>query len=114
MKTAKELDKLSRNIGNAIHKYHCAIFDNLKESGKEYNILHEDEENGLHLTIIGRHDETVDICVDKIRYAKHESGVELIEVHICEENYNSRDYWCDIDTLGNDEDYVFDSIDWEN
>ena len=118
MRTKKELDELSEMIANATFAYHAAIFDNLKESGKEYDVIPDDddddeEHNGLRLTIIGRHDESVDICVDKVRYAKRKSGVELIEVHVCEEDYEERDYWCDVDTFGYDEDYVFNNIKWE-
>lgn len=116
MKTKEELDKLSRNIVKAMHKYHCAIFDNLKECGKELSVsgYDDEEEDGLRLTTIGRHQEAVDIMVDKIRYAKHESGVELIEVHICEEDYNGADYWINADILNDDVDYVFDNIEWED
>ena len=116
MKTKKELDELSRKITEATFAYHAAIFDNLKESGKEHDVIpnydddDECDDNGLRITIIGRHDELVDICVDKVRYA---SGFELIEVHVCEENYKKCDYWCDVDTFGYDADYVFDNIQWE-
>lgn len=118
MKTKEELNELSGNIGKAIYAYHIAIFDNLKESGKEYDVISDyddddDEHNGLRLTIIGRHNESVDICVDKVRCAKYESDAEVVEVHICEDNYKACDYWCVADVLGDDLDYVYDNINWD-
>ena len=116
MKTKKELKKLSRAITKATYAYHKAIFDNLKESGKEFKVIgdnDEDDVEGLNLTIIGRHDEAVDIVVDKIRHATLKE-IERIEVHICQEDYEKKDYWCDADVLGDDMDYVFGNIDWES
>ena len=117
MKTKKELNELSSNIGKAIRAYHKAIFDNLKESGKEHKVLGDNDEGdkeGLRLTIIGRHDDAVEIVVDKVRYKKYESGAEMIEVHICEEEFRDIDYWVDINILGDDADYVNDNIIWED
>ena len=111
MKTKKELAELSNAIGEAIGAYHNAIANNLKESGKEHEV-EGDDENGLHLTIIGRHDSAVDICVDKIRY-NCKSSIGFVEVHICEEDYKEKDYWLDIDNLGDDADYVNDNIVWD-
>ena len=112
MKTKKELDKLSNAIGNAIFAYHNAIAENLKESGKEHNVVgyEDEEEKGLRVEIIGRHNDVVSIVVDKVRYNNKSNSVE---VHICEEDYREQDYWTFISTLDDAQDYVNDSIDWE-
>ena len=112
MKTTKELRELSNAIGKAICAYHNAISENLKESGKEHNVVgYEDEdEKGLRLEIIGRHDDLVSTVIDKVRY-NNES--DMVEVHICEEDYREQDYWTYISTLGDAQDYVNDSIEWE-
>ena len=112
MKTSKELNELNNAIGKAVFAYHNAISENLKESGKEHKVVgYEDEdEEGLRLEIIGRHDDAVSIVVDKIRYNKENNSVE---VHICEEDYCEQDYWTYISILGDAQDYVNQSIDWE-
>lgn len=112
MKTSKELNELNIAIGKAVFAYHNAIFENLKESGKEHKVVsYEDEgEKGLRLEIIGRHNDAVSMVIDKIRYNK---GNNSVEVHICEEDYRKQDYWTYISTLGDAQDYVNQSIDWE-
>jgi len=117
MKTKKELNELSNAIGKAVRAYHQAIFENIKESGKEFKVIgdndeDEDDVEGLNLTIIGRHDEAVDIVVDKVRYHQG-NAIECVEVHIVRDEYRDVDYWCNADVLGDDLDYVYDSIDWE-
>lgn len=110
MKTKKELDKLSAAIGEAIRAYHKAIEDNLKESGKEHKVKGDDEdEDGLRLTIENDMD-LVDMVFDKIRYNGERNTVE---VHVSESDYRKQDYWCNIDWLGDDEDYVNDNIVWD-
>ena len=117
MKTKKELEKLSKNIGVAIKKYHDAIFENLKEVGECMVQGDEDEDEdedtcGLSLMIDGRHDDLVNIVVDKIRF-NDDNAVDKIEVHLCRENYRSCDYWLISSYLGGDIDYVYDAIIWE-
>lgn len=112
MKTLDELNELSNAIGKAVRAYHNAIAENLKESGKEHKVVgYEDEdEDGLRVEIIGRHDDAVSMVVDKVRYNKEHN---MVEVHICEEDYRKQDYWTYISTLGDAQDYVNQSIDWE-
>lgn len=115
MKTKEELKELSNAIGRAICTYHQAVFNNLKEAGRELKVLgdddDEDEKSGLRLSIVGRHDDLVDIVVDKIRYNKESDSVEI---HVCEEEYKDTDAWYGMYILGDDEDYVNDSIDWDS
>ena len=115
MKTKKELNVLSNAIGDAIRAYHNAIFDNLKESGKEYGVEAdwEDEDcNGIHLSIVGRHDNLVVLTVDKVR-VNPEKGVNgVIEAHVCEEDYDGCDYWIVASEFGDDVDYLYDNIIW--
>lgn len=112
MKTSKELNELYIAIGKAVFAYHNAISENLKESGKEHKVVsYEDEdEKGLRLEILGKHNDAVSMVIDKIRYNK---GNNSVEVHICEEDYRKQDYWTYISTLGDAQDYVNQSIDWE-
>ena len=113
MKSKEELKKLSEDIGKAIVAYHNAICDNLKECGKELKVIgdnDEGEKDGMHLFIVVNHNDLDEIVVDKVRY-NNERGI--VEVHICEEEYEDRDYWFDISYLGDDADYVNENIDWE-
>ena len=119
MKTKEELQELSFAIGKAERAYHKAIADNLKEGGKEYNVLNpwgdvdeDDEEvNGINLTISGYDDDLYDELIDKVRW-NEEKGI--IEYHCSKFNYKKVDNWNDVSYLGDDVDYVFDAIDWEN
>jgi hypothetical protein len=115
MKTKKELQKLSNAIGNAIMAYHDAIFDNLKESGKEHGVetdWEDEDSKGLHLSIVGCHDDLVVLTIDKVR-VNPEKGVNgVIEAHICEEDYDGCDYWMMAFELGDDADYLYDNIIW--
>ena len=110
MKTVQELAELRSNVAKSIFAYHNAIFNNLKESGKEYNILpFDDETNGIRLDYDG-----VSNVIDKVRYAKRGSGVELIECHCCEENFKEVDQWFNIDYWCEDADYIYDAIIWDD
>lgn len=109
MKTKKELQNLSCRAAKAILAFQKAVYDNLQESGKEYGII-GDEENGLRLTIIGRHDDPVDVVIDKVRCNQNSRS---IEVHICEEDYEEKDYWTYASDLGDAEDYLYDNIEWD-
>lgn len=114
MKTKEELKELSNAIGKAIYTYHQAVFNNLKEVGRELKVLGDDDEDdksGLRLSIMGRHDDLVEIVVDKIRYNKDSDS---IEIHVSEEDYKDTDTWYGMYILGDDEDYVNDSIDWDS
>ena len=115
MKTKKELQKLSNAIGDAIRAYHNAIFDNLKESGKEHRVetdWDDEDSKGIHLSIIGRHNDLVLIEVDRVR-VNPEKGVNgVIEVHLCKEDCKDCDYWLMASELGDDADYLYDNIIW--
>ena len=115
MKTKKELQKLSNAIGDAVRAYHDAIFANLKESGKEYGVeadWDDEDSKGIHLTIIGRHDDAILIEVDKVRVNLKKGVSGAIEVHVCNEDYNGCDYWMMASELGDDVDYLYDNIIW--
>lgn len=114
MKTKKELQKLSNAIGAAQRAYHYAIFDNLKESGKEHGVESdcEEDDNGLHLTIIGRHDDAVLLEIDKVRFNKDKGVNGVVEVHISNEDYKPCDYWMMASEFGDDADYIYENIIW--
>ena len=114
MKTKKELEKLSNAIGDAERAYYNAIKENLKESGKEYSVESDyEDEDGLHVTTTDRHDNNVIAVIDKVRFNAN-CGVDgIVEVHVCEWDYNEKDYWIDIQALDYDvKPYVYDNIIW--
>ena len=115
MKTKQELQKLSNAIGEATRAYHQAIFDNLKEGGKEYNVeadWEDEDSKGIHLSIIGRHDNVVTLEVDKVRFNPEKGLHGVIETHICSEDYDECDYWLMATEFGDDVDYLYDNIIW--
>jgi hypothetical protein len=119
MKTKKELDKLSYAIGVAERKYYNAVRDNLKESGKEYDVQSDYDEDdwddvvGLHVTTTDRHDNNVIAVIDKIRFNTN-CGIDgLVEVHVCAWDYVKKDYWADIQLFDSDvKPCVYDNIIW--
>ena len=115
MKTKAELQVLSDAIGEATRTYHKAIFDNLKESGKEHKVeadWEDEDSNGIHLTIIGRHDDAVVLEIDKVRFNKDKGLHGAIEAHVCSEDYDDTDYWLMASELGDDADYLYENIIW--
>jgi hypothetical protein len=119
MKTKEELNKLSYAIGVAERKYYNAVKDNLKESGKEYDVQSDYDEDdwddvvGLHVTTTDRHDNNVIAVIDKIRFNTN-CGVDgLVEVHVCEWDYDDKDYWIGIEMFNGDvKPYVYENIIW--
>ena len=115
MRTKEELKKLSNAIGIAVRTYRKAIFDNLKESGKEHGVesdWEEEDNEGVHLTIIGRHDDAITLAIDKVRF-NVEKGIDgSIEAHICREDGDGCDYWMIASEFGDDVDYLYDNIIW--
>ena len=115
MRTKEELQKLSSAIGIAVRTYHKAIFDNLKESGKEHGVeadWEEEDGEGVHLSIIGRHDDAITLAVDKVRFNAENGADGCIEAHICREDGNGCDYWMAASEFGDDVDYLYDNIIW--
>ena len=114
MKTKKELQEMSEAIGKAVRAYHKAIFDNLKEGEKEYAVHgFNGEEEGQRIDIHGRHDDLVNILVDKVRHTPND-GIGVVEIHIAEEDYDEADYWINADYIGSDDiDYIYDYIVWD-
>ena len=115
MRTKKELEKLSNAIGKAERAYYNAIKENLKESGKEYSVESDyEDEDGLHVTTTDRHDNNVIAVIDKIRFnACFNGGDGVVEVHVCEWDYDEKDYWIDIQTFDSDVKlYVYENIIW--
>lgn len=108
MKTRENLQELSDNIAKAIFAYRMAVEANLKESGKEYYVLGDDEESGLFVQTIGRHG-VLNVYIDKVRY---NNDTENVEAHVCEENGDEIDYWLNVSYFGEDEDYIYDNIGW--
>jgi len=115
MKTKEELTMLSNAIGKAQTAYRQAILDNLKESGKEHDVKsdwdEEKDDNGVHLSYIGRHGETT-LLIDKVRFSKAKAGFGYIDAHIAAEDGNGCDYWMMGSEFGNDADYIYDNIIW--
>jgi hypothetical protein len=109
MKTAKELYEMSMAIGKATRAYHKAVEDNLKESGKEHNVIGDDEDyDGIYLKV--REDDAVDtILVDKVRWNNEGNCVEY---HCSVWNYETTDNWTPISWLGDDIDYIYNNIEW--
>ena len=115
MRTKKELQKLSNAIGAAQRAYHDAIFNNLKESGKEHGVesdWEEEDGEGVHLSIIGRHDDAITLAVDKVRFNAKKGVDGCIEAHICSEDGDGCDYWMTASEFGDDVDYLYDNIIW--
>jgi hypothetical protein len=116
MKTAKELQEMLYAIGEAERAYYKAIEDNLKESGKEYQLQKdwdEDEDSkGLHFSFTGRHNDLVPMELDKVRFNKDRGVSGLVEVHICTEDYKDTDYWLMACEFGDDVQYIYDNIIW--
>lgn len=114
MKTAEELNELSRAIGKAVCAYHNAIYENLKEGGKEYDVQGDDEEEkGIRIDIHGRHNDLVNILVDKVRF-RPDDGNGVVEIHLAEEDYKEQDYWVDANVIGSDDiDYIYETIVWD-
>ena len=117
MRTKEELNLLSNAITEASREYHNAIYDNLKESGKEYSIEsdwgEEEDGDGVHLSTVDRHDSLIILTIDKIRFKKNEeNGEGVIECHVREEDYDGCDYWMNVDEV-DDVDYLYDNIIWD-
>lgn len=110
MKTIEELQELSDNIAKAVFAYHNAVEVNLKESGKEYNVIGDDDDGGLLVETIGRHG-VVDVLIDKVRY---NNDTENVEAHVCEEDGDEIDYWLNVSYFEEDETYIYDKIEWDD
>ena len=110
MKSKEELDDLCMCIGKAQIAYRNANEENLRESGKEFPVMsdNEVEDKGLRMDVDGRHGQ-VNVVIDKVRY---NFDRDYVEVHICEEDYDAKDYWCDINLLGEDGYYIYENVDW--
>lgn len=114
MKTKKELNELSNAIGAAERAYYNAIKENLKESGKEHDVESDyEDEDGLHVTTTDRHDNNVIAVIDKIRFNANEGVDGRVEVHVCEWDYDEKDYWIGIEMFNSDvKPYVYENIIW--
>ena len=118
MKTSKEIHELTNAIGDATRAYHNAIADNLKECGKELNVMNiwEDEDadgellNGMRLSVRGDDNDLNDEVIDKIRW-NEEKG--CVEYHSISYNYRQVDEWANVAWLGDDVDYIYEAIEWE-
>lgn len=107
MKTSKEIVILRNAISAASCSYHNAIAENLRESGKEFDVEGEDEyTEGLRLEVLNCDEGSDNMVIDKVRWNGH------IECHSNEENYEEHDEWFDIDYLGDAAEYVYDNIIW--
>lgn len=106
MKTKKEIMQLRNAVSEAISAYHNAIESNLKESGREHNVIGDDEEyDGVILKIYN--DDY--ILVDKVRWNKE---TECVEYHEAEFNYKECDVWKPISWLIDDAEYIYEAIEW--
>ena len=109
MKTSRELNEMLMAIGEATLDYHKAIEDNLKESGKEHNVIGDDEDyDGIYLKL--RDDDAVDTAlVDKVRWNKEDRQVEC---HYSSWNYKATDYWTPVYWLADEINYIYENIEW--
>ena len=117
MKTVEELREMSYAIGKAERAYYNAIKENLKEGGKEYGVEsdYDDDEDkiGLRVTTHDRHDNNIIAVIDKVRYNGENGGDGIVEVHVCEWDYDGKDYWIDIQAFDSDvKPYVYSNIIW--
>ena len=114
MKTKKELVKLSNAIGKAERAYYDAVRENLKESGKEHGVESDyEDEDGLRVRTTDRHDNNVMAVIDKIRFNAHEGVDGRVEVHVCEWDYDDKDYWIGIEMFDSDvKPYVYENLIW--
>ena len=109
MKTKKEIMQLRNAVGEAVSAYHNAIESNLKESGREHNVIGDDEDyDGMFLTIYDN-DDINTILVDKVRWNEE---TECVEYHEAKFNYNECDVWKPIRWRGDDAEYIYEAIEW--
>lgn len=109
MKTSKELYEMSMAIGEAKRAYREAVEANLKESGKEHNVIGDDDEyDGIYLKL--RDDDAVDTAlVDKVRWNNERNYAEF---HYSEWNYDTADNWTPVYWLNEEINYIYDNIEW--
>ena len=114
MKTEKEIKALESAIYNAQINYFRAILTNLKEIGKEVDLIN-DEIGDVGLTLTNIDDDgncEVDV-VDKVRYNDNGRG-ESFEVHIIKCDGKKCDSWVSIDCFNHDcSMYIFANIKWK-
>lgn len=109
MKTKEELKELNGNIGRAFYAYCTAIEENLKESGKEHNVIGDDDEyDGIYLQIQDGDCVNTEL-IDKVRW-NEEKG--CVEYHCSEWNYKEANDWTPISWLCEDMEYVYEAIEW--
>lgn len=110
MKTKEQLQAMSNAIREAKRTYRNAIAVNLKESGKEHNLLFDDEyEKGL-MFLVSVGDVVNTEVIDKVKWNEERQDVQY---HIVESNYRECDLWSSVSWLGEDVDFLYEAIDWE-
>ena len=111
--------QLRNAIGEAISAYYNAVASNLKESGREHNVIGDDEDyDGIFLTIYDNddintilvdNDDINTILVDKVRWNEE---TECVEYHEAKFNYIECDVWKPIRLLLDDAEYIYEAIEW--
>ena len=106
----KKLDEMSRNIGKAVRRYHCAIGENLREIGKPVRVQGDDDDvEGIEVSV--EHDGNLfPWVIDLIKWDEEKNE---IMVHTTMMNYCDADDWYALSELGDATDYVLDVIQWE-
>lgn len=119
MKSLATINNLRDRMFKAGFAYRQAIMQNLKEWGKELEVINcdwsEDDgyPRGVKVTSIGNNDETFSCVVDKIRYEDNEI-INKASIHVVWLDYNEDiDEWWGLDDLiGEAADYVVSCIQW--
>ena len=100
---------MSRNIGKAVRRYHCAIGENLREIGKPVRVQGDDDDvEGIEVSV--EHDGNLfPWVIDLIKWDEEKNEVM---VHTTMMNYCDSDDWYYLSELGDATDYVLDVIQW--
>ena len=118
MKSLRTIKQLRSDMFKATNKYHQTIIQNLKELGKDLEVVaegwdeDEGEPKGCKVTSLGEDNESYEAIIDMIRYEASEPVVK-VAIHVAWYNYKEINQWWGLsDLTGEAADYVLDSIQW--
>ena len=118
MKSLATIENLRNRMFKAERAYRQAIVENLKEYGKELEVINDEwsEDDGyprgVEVTSIGDDNESFSCVVDKIRYEEGEI-IDKASIHVVWYNYKNIDQWWGLnDLIGEAADYVLSCIQW--
>lgn len=115
MYSTKELNGLVQAIRTAKADYINAVRENLQECGRTLNLhddAEDDEENhGLRVSVLNRHDELVTAYFDGIR-----TKGDAIICHCCLWDDEESDFWYPLDNIADDDTafHIFENIEWNS